>query len=224
MILKPLDEILKAWCSRHTPSAQHFYTAALSHAHHWVTKLWGQEGGGIQAMLPVAVTGRVVDVPEGFTLITVGLDVNGSFSPLGVNNQMISVDDGCFDQGDRLTGHPDNPTGNDVSQFWPGQGGGQSSNGYYRHFDQKNIILLDSEVAAKHTEILLKGSMKLFTPYRATHLDERFIPPLEAYLKKEMIGGNAGEYTMRMETMRASISAQPAHAYVSIWKGGIGRI
>lgn len=223
MIQKPLDEILKSWCSRNTPSTQHFYTTALSHAHHWITKLWGQEGGGIQAIVPVKITGRVIDIPEGFTLSQVGIDVNGSFSPLGVNLQMVSVDDGCFDTGGRLTGHPDNPTHNDASQFWPGQGAGQSANGYYRHFDQKNIVLLDSAVAAKHKEILLKGNFQQFVPYRATHLDERCIPPLEAYLKKMMIGGNPGEYTMRMETMRAAMTAQPGHVYASAWKSGLGK-
>lgn len=224
MILKVLDETLKSWASRNTPSVQHFYIDALSLAHAWLTITWGLEGGGYPMMIPVAPKGRVIDIPDGFSLSTVGIDKNGSFTPLGVNNQMVSVDDGCFDHGDRLTGHPDHPTSATSAGWWPGQPGGQSSIGYYRHFDHKNLVLLDSEVGAKHKELLLKGSIKIFQPYRLTKIDERWVAPLEAYIEWKMGINSGANYSMRMETMRQLISASPAHAYISAIMAGTSRI
>lgn len=239
-----LDSVLKSWCDRKTPSAQHWYTEALAWAREWI-RTWDESGGPTPSMISVPVTDRVVRIPTGFSVGNVGVDVRGSFMPLGINDQMLDLDNNCFTPTAPHTGNPDYPTWaqgstaeltwerwmlgawgawGSATTYWPGQGGGQSEYGYYKLVKEKGYILLDETVAGKHEHVILDGSTKTFIPYSITRINELAIPALEAWLAWKITDGTSRAYAMHMEVLRSNMNREPLSVIVAAWQRGYGKL
>lgn len=203
MRVTPLDGLVMNVCTFLDDSILSRYTEILGIGMDWIRKsdlMWG----AIPAVEAAEVVDQKVLIPEGFTVGRVGINVNGSFTPLLPNNQMVDSDEcGTFTPPD--TGHPDYPAYNipgnpqpfsfapigysnwftnvywSGSQiYWPGQGAGKSVHGYYKIIDHKNYIIVDSVVGANQG-ILLEGTYPLWVPGRKTYINEAAFLALKNY-------------------------------------------
>lgn len=203
MKVKPLDATIMNVCTFLEDAELSRYTEVLGIAMDWIRKsdnMWG----ATPSVEAVDVVNQKAEIPAGFTVGRVGINVNGSFTPLLPNNQMVDTDlCGTFTPPN--TGHPDYPAYNipgnpqpatfgplgydgwfsnvawGASQpYWPGQGGGKSVHGYYKIIDHKNYIIFDS-IAGARQQILLEGTYATWVPGRVTFINDLAFLALKNY-------------------------------------------
>jgi hypothetical protein len=171
-----------------------------------LTKLWFDDGmrrlGNRQSDVRAIVTNQVVAIPPGMTVGMVGMAVDGSIQPLGINWNMLDLRDDCGQPVRPDTGNPDFPLINigaadmlvetypwygwnygyplQFTGSWPGQGGGQSVRGYYRPFPDENFILFDKSMEG--LEVVLRGRIPLFRAGYHTWVPDLAVPAIEAWL------------------------------------------
>lgn len=173
----------------------------------WLEEVKDKRIGGIPAQVRIPVVDRRAWLPEGLAVGMIGVNVNGSLSPLLENPRMLDLIDDCGRPAAPLTGNPDWPLMNigtaDVRignspwfggsgyyqngyatsgpALWPGQGEGKSSRGYYRYFKEKNYILLDS--TCTYSEIIVEGATDTFVPGVETWIQTGAKEAIRAWIK-----------------------------------------
>lgn len=246
MRITPLDSVVMNVCTFLDDSILSRYTEVYGIAMDWIRKsdlMWG----AIPSVEAAEVVNGKVEIPDNFSVGRVGVNINGSFTPLLPNNQMIDTDlCGEFTPPD--TGHPDyatfagfapigyngwfnNVCWNGSQVYWPGVGGGKSIHGYYKIIDHKNYILLDSLVGARQG-ILLEGTYPLWVPGRLTYINEAAFLPLKNYciwMAKKLDKSSDSDdyqriYTMEFFNMWKKISGEPLCTLVAACLSGYGKI
>lgn len=256
MNYRKLDEVLMTICSeldRHSNRWWYFYQLTTR----WLEDVHDSRIGGIPAQVRFPVEDGRVWLPQDFSVGMIGVDVNGSISPLLENPRMIDALDECGRltvpaQRDTqswwwnrtATGNPDMPAINigraDVRMstlpLWPGQGGGKSARGYYRHFREKNYIKLDE--SCTYTEIFIEGATSTFQPgyvtWIATEAKEAIMAwivwqPLEMRKSVNPSLTRAAddarrEYIRAMKNLRAKKKQEPLAMMVAAVQSSYGQI
>lgn len=227
-----LDETLDA-LPEVVASRGNRWTEMLAHAREWI-RAWDSSSGGMPAMVKSAIQGQRAFIPTNMLVDAVGIPINGSFSPLGMNPNMLDMTDCCGEFEAPDTGHPDlqptryegNVTEWDASDhlFWPGLGGGQSVYGYYRMNTEKNYVIFD-KLAAPTDFILLRGTVPTFTPRMVTRINELAVPAIRAYCQWK--GGDRSMRTWNaheMGKLRSALNREPLCVMVAAWMRGYGRM
>ena len=175
----------------------------------WLEEVHDKRIGGTPAQIRVPVVDRRAWLPDGFSVGMIGVNVNGSLSPLLENPRMLDLTDDCGRPMAPASGNPDWPVenvgtadvridggnwwwGNGFSggfngygwsspALWPGQGGGKSIRGYYRFFKSKGYILLDS--TCNYSEIIVEGATETFIPGVETWIHSRAKEAIRAWMK-----------------------------------------
>lgn len=244
MSWQKLDDTLKTICSELGDPGAHRYAEFYLYTGRWLETVNDQRLGGVHAILRLPVDDRRVWLPQGFNPGTIGVNVQGSLSPLLENNNMIDDRDDCGVQDAPETGNPDWPRYNlgdadlRISYLppWPGQGGGQSIRGYYRHFKREGYILLDS--TCEYTEIYIEGATPSFVPGVRTWVESSMKEAIMAFIEYEPLrilskadryySGAAEEtrlnYVRAMRNLRSAKFGEPLQSYVSAVQSRLGQI
>lgn len=156
----------------HLKDTQHRYTELLGYAFLFLSKPEIR----VPVDLSVTVTGRLARIPNWLQVSDVGIDRDGNFEPMLTNPAMLDLD-GCGGPDESGTGNPDAfPveafTETDLAltdmriisagYHYPDAPANRSRYGYYKVFDHKGYVLLDSVAAATFPAIVLRGTMRYF--------------------------------------------------------------
>lgn len=256
MNYRRLDEILMTICSeldRHSNRWWHFYMLTTR----WLEDVHDSRIGGIPTQLRLPVEDGRVWLPQDLSIGMIGVNVNGSLSPLLENPRMLDPKDDCGQltvpvQRDTqswwwnrtATGNPDMPAYNigqvdariSLLPLWPGQGGGKSARGYYRHFREKNYIKLDE--SCTYTEIIVEGATSTFQPGYETWVAVEAKEAIMAWIvwqpleKKKSVNLSLTraaddarrEYLRAMKNLRAKKQQEPLAMMVAAIQSSYGQI
>ena len=123
-----------------------------------------------------------------------------------------------------------------LPQYWPGQGGGKSIRGYYRHFKDKGYILVDASFRGH--EIILEGMVPTFVSGVQTWVRSETREAMKAYClfrasflamqvnpsKFRVMLANQPDYIRAMQNLRSALNTEPLAVIVAAVQSRLGQL
>jgi hypothetical protein len=167
----------------------------------WLEEVKDPRIGGIPAQVRIPVTDRRAWLPQGLSVGMVGVNVNGSLSPLLENPRMLDLTDDCGRPVAPESGNPDWPIENvgradvriDGGNWWWGNGFNGGFNGVFNGFAWSSPALWPGQGGGKS----IRGYYRFFKEKNYILLDstcnyseiivegatETFIPGVETWIQ-----------------------------------------
>ena len=189
--MEPIDGHLKQMCMD-IDGSLHKWTTRYAFALDWLEQCSKQGFADVmyvRVALPAQTadkTARAIRIPAWMEVGDVGIEIDGSFVPMTMSEDMVLALDSCGDLVATGSGHPDQypefVDGNPeyvVRWHEPAYGDSRPVRGVWRIWRDIGILQVDG--LSTHASILVRTKRAVFTPGTPTRVDSRGVMAMKAY-------------------------------------------